>query len=128
VFTIPITISLPVGGARFGKADDGLPAVVLVGADVSAVLFVVETAAAVVGGAVDPGEVDELLLQAARSASATAPAPHTCVCARRDDCLVDVFMVPPKSSRRRLRRRHLMQCLLHRLCGIASPSDPVGGP
>jgi hypothetical protein len=72
-----MTISLPVGGARFGKADDGLPAAVLVGAEVSAVLFVVDGAAAVVGGAVDPGDVEALLLQAARSVSVTAPAPHS---------------------------------------------------
>jgi hypothetical protein len=78
VFTIPITISLPVGGARLGNAADGLPAATVVGAAVSAVLFVVEAAGAdVVAGAVVGVEVDELLLHAAaRSARDTSPAPH----------------------------------------------------
>jgi hypothetical protein len=96
-----MTISLPVGGARLGNADDGLAAAVLVGADVSAVevAAVVGAAdAAVVGAAVVAVEPDELLLQAARRASVATPAPHSRRRARREKCPVDVFMVPPRSS------------------------------
>jgi cation transport regulator ChaB len=98
VFTSPITISLPVGGIRLEKADDGFPGAGLPGAAVSAELFAVEAAGDVVFTVADDDDddgdvaVEELLHAVASSASNTSPARQAPPTGRREDRIDNVFM------------------------------------